>query len=172
VRPVLFFQMACSVEREERTVLMNATFTREYVSRLIISCLIVSMIHCSDAAAAKGSKSSSKTVSNTEKKTHSDMSTIEFLRSCNSLQGETDKVRCKLTQVVRGMGLRESAVDFCILDGTVRCHFPKGDDAAEKYRRYLGCFASVSGVVTGGPGVTASANLENCSLRVDTRNCR
>jgi len=144
------------------------------MNRVLIVLLSVVMVCCGNAVAAKGKTKRGTTdevvrmgpSQNTATAIGSRMDAREFKSKCMQYAGQSVSVCGELTQVVKGMGERASATDFCILDGIVRCHFPKGVDEAEHFRRYIGWFAVATGVVTGGPGVTASANLMDCTVKV------
>ncbi|MCX6907534.1 MAG: hypothetical protein NTY01_05770 [Verrucomicrobia bacterium] len=86
------------------------------------------------------------------------LTTREFVQGRDSYAGQRVAVCGKVTQSVRGMG----GVDYLILDGVVRCEFPRdirGGNAQAATDQYV----TVVGLATGGWHATASADLVECA---------
>ena len=86
------------------------------------------------------------------------LTTREFLQGRDSYRGQRVAVCGKVTQSVRGMG----GVDYFILDGVVRCEFPRdirGGNAQAATDQYV----TVVGLATGSWHATASADLVECA---------
>ena len=86
------------------------------------------------------------------------LSTREFLSAPDLYRGQRVAIHGKITQSVRGMG----GVDYVILDGAVRCEFPRDvryiRGAFSETNRYV----TVVGMAVGGSHATASADLVEC----------
>lgn len=86
------------------------------------------------------------------------LSTREFLNAPDLYRGQRVAVHGKVTQSVRGM----CGVDYVILDGALRCEFPRDvhyiRGAFSETNRYV----TVVGTAVGGWHATASADLVEC----------
>jgi hypothetical protein len=86
------------------------------------------------------------------------LSTQEFLQSRDLYRGQRVAVYGKVTQSVRGMG----GVDYFILDGAVRCEFPRDARYIRGAYAETNQYLTLVGTAVGGWHATASADLVEC----------
>jgi hypothetical protein len=79
------------------------------------------------------------------------LSTREFLQARNVFHGQRVAVYGRVTESVCGMG----GIDYCILDGVVRCDLPNG------VRVSTGRCVTITGTVVG--NANASSDLVECA---------
>ena len=87
------------------------------------------------------------------------LTTREFLNGRDRFVGQRVVVFGRVTQAVRGMG----GQDYYILDGVVRCEFPRYIQSANGVRVGAGRFVTITGTAAGGWHATASADLVECA---------
>lgn len=87
------------------------------------------------------------------------LSTREFLQVRDLYRGRRVAVCGTVTQSVRGMG----GPDYYILDGVVRCDFPRDAQSANGIHVGTGNYVTVTGTVVGDCRATASTDLVECA---------
>jgi hypothetical protein len=86
------------------------------------------------------------------------LTTREFLQGRASYAGQRMAVCGKVTQSVRGMG----GIDYLILDGVVRCDFPRDARYIRGAYSETNRYVTIVGTAMGGWHATASADLSEC----------
>jgi hypothetical protein len=87
------------------------------------------------------------------------LSTREFLKGRDSYRGQRISVCGRVTQSVKGM----AGLDYMILDGAVRCQFPRDARYIRRTHVETGRCVTITGTAVGGWHATASADLVECS---------